>query len=831
MELGRISETRTPVIGTRHLVTPNVATTASPPADGYQPSHQQIPATPSLAKPTATQVTNFPLVDEQGYQTLFITASPDERGRSEIPYEASEELEALSKENGDKLKVLSTSDGAGANLFAQELVLRAHSSKLDVLNEALAKHPTLKAVNMAEVLNAAPSATTLNDELIKAVSSGDLASRAQATRSLARLFSGQSKPTVDEATRNTMADGVLDTAHGLLNLFNASLIEETRERKHELIQERKKAEKESIGEAFNGYFNAAEKARDELRARGGTATINRLSELSVEAFGLLGNLDTKRAHAFRSQMLVHGDGALLKEVIANPEQAEQMVDYMADVVDDRAAQTQKYLAMPHDQVPKTARGTRSSSGYTYLPGRQENISIHEWSPNYPYDDIPTGSLVLLGTEHSAMVRDKLEAIFLKADADLPQMQADHREQEVGQELKSALQRIESYAEELPADKRETFRSRAVESEKARVEKNYSPLNTQADVRRLAESLAWINFSNDDLFSENKAQSETALLVAGLLPKLQSPDMHKLLADVALQLWDRSDKVEPEAKAALLAALLQPGADADVRIGAATRLLTQGELGVLSTAVEGLSHDNDEVRRATVSALGVGTAVTHDRPVQNADGLVAKLATPMARMNFQAALSSAAQGQLEKLLQDPDSIWIRTESAKILADLGTDSPAAISMLRELFADDGATVSYSKDNFGRKNAVARTNAADMLANFGKAAADAVPDLQAAVKIAEQARTALTVVDKRREELKGQPFESQSDPACREAMAAALKSGGESFQTALTFLEDPKSPRPEDIPSYSRDRYPFAEAALREAVKVGETAARALSKIQTG
>lgn len=828
MELGRITDTRTSVVRNRHLSTPDRDTSTNTPSDGYQAGHAEISVGKPLAALKATQVANFPLVDAQGYQTLFITASPDERGRSEIPYEASDELEALSKQNGNQLKVLSTSDG-GADLFAQELVMRAHSSKLDVLNEALAKHPTLKTVNLAEVLNATPSAATLNDDLIKAVSSGDLASRAQATRSLARMFAGQSAPSADEATRNTLADGVLNTTHGLINLFNASLIEETSARKKELIQERKKAEQESIGEAFNGYFNAAEKARDELRARGGTETINRLSELSVEAFGLLGNLDTKRAHAFRSQMLVHADGALLKEVIAKPEQAEQMVDYMVDVLADRAAQTQKFLAMPHDQVPKSARGSRSSSGYTYLPGRQENISIREWSPNYPYDDIPTGSLVLLGTEHSAMVRDKLEAIFLKADADLPQLQADHRKQEVGRDLESATRQIESAAQGWPADKREEYLSQLLKSEKERVEQNYDPLNTQADVRRLAESLAWISFSNDDLFSEEKAQSETALLVAGLLPKLKSPDMHKLLADVALQIWDRSDKATPEAKAALSAALSQPGADADTRIGAATRLLTQGELGMLPAAVEGLSHDDDEIRRSAISALGVATAVTHDRPVENAKGLVDKLATPMARMNFQAALSSAAGGQLEKLLEDPDSVWIRTDAAKILADLGTDSPAAVTMLRGLFADDGATVSYSKNNFSRKNLGARTQAAETLARFGKGAADAVPDLQAAVKTAEQARTALSIVDKRREELKGQPFESQSDPACREAMAAALKSGGASFQAALTFLEDPKSPKPEEIPSYNRDRYAFAEGALREAVSIGETAAKALSKIQ--
>lgn len=829
MELNRISDTRS-LPGTNAVrgEKPSLTKEAGP-SDGFQRGAQEILLGKPLFATAVPERVAFPAVDENGFQTLLITATPDERGRTELPYEAAEALESLAKATGDQLKLLPTTDGP-ANLFATEHVVRVHESKLDALKEAMAPYPTLKAANMAEVLNAEPGTGRFEEDLVKSLDSGDLAAQARTSSTLARLFASKNPPNLDLQTRNSLADGAFKTVHGLVNLFNATILNETAGRRTELIEERRKADKEqTVGEVLGGFFNASEVARDELRAKGGTPAINRLGVQVVEAFDLLGALDTKRANAFRTQLLSHADGALLKEVVADPAQAEKMMDTLVDVVSDRMEQTKKYNALPEDQRPEKVRGTRSSGGYSNLAGSQQNLSMYEWSADYPYSDAPTSALVLLGTEQAGMVRDKLKSVFLKADADLPQIQADYRQNEVGEKIASSRKSLTAQTASWPAAQREEALSQLLESEQERIEKDFEPLNSQGDVRHLAESLSWINHSNEEVFSDQKAQTETALFLADLLPQLKTPDMHRLLTDTALNVWDRSDKASPEAKAALLQAIVAPGADEEARLGAATRLMTQGETSLVPTVIEALSHPNSEVRHTAISALGVATAVTHDRKVGNADGLVKALELPTARVQFQARLSPA-MGQLEKLLADPDSIWIRTDAAKVLADLGSDSPAAIAALLSLLADDGATVNYGAGNPSRKNATARTHAADTLAFFGARAGAAIPDLQAQVKAADQAKAALAVIDARREELKGQQFESQDDPACREAMTAALKAGGgNSFQRALTFLEDPKSPKTAEIPSYSRDNYPLAETALREAISVGDAARRALAKIK--
>lgn len=830
MELNRISHARPMATNATVRSTANKTTQEALPSDGFQSGTlDALPGKPVLATAVSTTV-NFPAVDANGFQTLVLGLADGSKERS-LNYDLTDGLEEIAKKDRKEFQILPTNEGP-AGLFSSELILRVHESKMDLLQQAMTEHPGAAVLNTADVLNSEPTAVSkVSPEMLATLESGSFSARAGVTRSIARLMNSPSAPALDETTRNTLADGVLKTGGGMMNLFNATLTAETADRRKELLDEQKQAaaKQETAGQIFEGHFNASEAAKKELWAKGGTPALGRMAELATESFTLLGKLDTERAHAFRSQMLTQLDGALLTEVASNPAQAEKMADHMVGVVGDRLGQTEKFLAMAKSELPKTARGVRSSGGFSHLPGEQSNMSLFERTPNFPYSDAPTGALALLGTEQSGMVKDKLKELFLKADAGLPALQADHRQHEIGDKLAGVEARIQDEVKAWPEARKSVLVPQMVAAETKAIEDGYEGLTAQADVRHLAESLAYLNISQGSAFSSGRAQSEAATLVADLLPQLQSKEMHKMFTDIGLSVWDRSSDATPEARGALLKALSGPGADGEARLGAATRLMTQGELGMLPTVVEGLSHANSDIRSQAIEALGVATAVTHDRPVGNADGLVKALASPMSRIQFQASLGSSTP-VLETLLQDQDSVWIRTHAAKVLADLGSSSPAALASMTSLLADDGATVKYGGVVSSLKNATARSTAAEMLGHFGSRAASAAPELKAQVQLAEQARSALALVDQQRQQASGKPFEPQSDPASREAMGTALKGGdGASFKRALAFLEDPKSPRAEDLPSYGRDNYPLAEAALREAVQVGEAAAKALAKIE--
>lgn len=394
---------------------------------------------------------------------------------------------------------------------------------------------------------------------------------------------------------------------------------------------------------------------------------------------------------------------------------------------------------------ESLRGNRSSGGFEVLPGLRETESAYMWSPDCPYEDVPTTPLVLLGTERADLVRSHLKDLFLQADAAQPALEASHRRHEFDEELQRSAERLDGKLASWHDDRR--GEGSLVERERERMEERFHPLSGQTDVTRVARSLARIGQANEDVFSSERAQSETAGLLTDLLAQVKSPAMHRLLADVGLALLDHSKEMPAEARRGLVSALAQPGADPEVHLAAATRLVTLGELSALPNVVEGLAHSNAEVRRAALGSLQVVTAVCHDREVVNAEGLVEALRAAGPRIALHGTLTSAAP-RLEALLDDKDSVWLRTGAARVLADLAPHcDDKAIATLRGLVVDNGDQVPNGKGSQSPKNGEVRKAACEALGRFGPRARAAVPELRAlreTAEIGEAAARALALIE---------------------------------------------------------------------------------------
>jgi hypothetical protein len=209
---------------------------------------------------------------------------------------------------------------------------------------------------------------------------------------------------------------------------------------------------------------------------------------------------------------------------------------------------------------------------------------------------------------------------------------------------------------------------------------------------------------------------------------------------------------------------------------------------------------------------------------------------MARANLAAALAPAIPG-LDKLVDDPSSIWIRTKAAEALARLGGPSERAVAMLRELFTPEETPVKFSDNNSGVKNAAARTAAAEGLGLWGKAAAAAIPALDVAASLGKQAAAAVKVIDGLREAYGKQSgkssydYVSQLDPAAVAVGKPVLEAGatkGSEAQRALDFLTDAKSPDLSKVSPLRMRDLPLVESTLRNLVQIGEVAAKARSLV---
>jgi hypothetical protein len=752
-----------------------------------------------------------------------------------MPAEARDAIEALVKKHGDDLRELPSSE-MGSSLFSSQTIYKLKSSLLPKLEKALDGVENVSITPLAPLFAVKGSNEPFSPALVDALAGSDLTAKIRALIDLDRLLDKQDGVPADPETREKIGDAVYSIVHTVVSLFNATLLEETRARRMELLAATPDKKEHAAGcgcpvcaaisSKITAYFRASSRAVDELRDQGGTSELTVLRGHVLRAAEVLDRLETPRARTLLTQLMPHGDGVIFEHLVQNPDQALRLLDHLTGEAKSRLDQTVASIDVPYADRPKDLRGSASSGGLNRLPGHVNTQTIHLWSKDYPFDDIAATPLAFLGTDLAPEVRGKLKSFFLAADGLLPSLLEKHKKAFIAEEIAKWEPMVKSLTERAPPEKKAETEARVRGEAAEQAEESYDwirALTGQRDVDRLIESFAWLSMPSKQAGSVPRALIESLRLFGELVTEVKTPQLHRRLADVGLLMLEQIEAHEPpfpkevgEAARAFEKQLTKGGADPEIRLLAGSFLAKEGRLDLVPLAIEALSAANEELR-----SLGARALETVARAQSKPSSKLAK--------QLKGALPA-----LTERLSDPDSVWIQMTAGLAVARIDPSHAKTLEVMRSLFAADGGYVKFSADRGGTKNAAVRQEAAKVLGALGTHASSALPNLEAAIAIGEKADQARDLISKSREkkEKSGKEYFFQKDPEAIALAKAVLEQPGlekdHASKAALHFLADPKSPDLSKIPSYQWHNYPSAEQALFDLSEVGRAAKEARDRI---
>ncbi len=523
----------------------------------------------------------------RNYPIVYVVAKADERGLSVIPQEAEQALEDLQNEHKDNLRKLRTSE-MGGGLFEGQVVYKVKPNLLSKIEAIVAKFPELSMTQLGDVLRPKGELKAYTEASLAALEGVASPQKTLALRSLHAALTGQVKTGVplDSAVRDAIGDAVYGAMQDYVNLFNATLLEATRQRREELLPvETNKAETKhgsrcacptcgEISKAFSAYFGASSRAIDELRQAGGTPDLLAARDLLLMSAEVLEKLGTPRSQALLFQGMLQGDGVILAAMAQRPEAVKASVDAALKIARSRFEQTAIALGRTRENRPEGWRGSSHCGGYRNLPGDVVTETAYKWSKDYPFEDVPTQPLAFLGTKQSPIVRQALTDFLLYADAGLPRLLELHQARYLAEQVKGYAARLERLFVHKSEEQRAELRASCLQDLKDQALDTYDDsrrLTGQRDVERIVASLAWYGFANTQVYTETQAFREIAGIFDDVLARTKTPQMHRMLVDAALSTLERyeeNDARSPESDAAaakLRQRLLTPGPDAEVHL--------------------------------------------------------------------------------------------------------------------------------------------------------------------------------------------------------------------------------------------------------------------------
>ncbi|MCC7108794.1 MAG: hypothetical protein IT382_05870, partial [Deltaproteobacteria bacterium] len=532
-----------------------------------------------------------------GGEQTFVIRSTEARGMG-LPDEVGDALQKLIKTKNSGVRELATAEIGGGGIFSPQMIVSAKGA--DIKRVLALAGANVEITPLKDLLKPSP-ALGAADTLGAQLQDVSLGKRLSALSGLQQLAKSGGLAGLDDATKDTIAKGAYAMAQPLIDLFNATLLETTRPRREAIIKAHREAGTTQPG-IFNTYLTASAEAMRELRAAGSTPELAALGAQVSSIADVLASLESRQGLALLAALLPHGDGALIGQVRHQPKLVLGLVDQMVTSLGERLAATKELLETPRNQRPQDLRGTSASGGYDLLPGGLRSESARRFSAADPFSGVNTAPLTFLGTDHAPAVRVAGRDALLGADRALPALIAAQEKQHLAEEY----QRYQPLIDGAPAAQRAELEASA----RQQIAENFQPMNAQTDVVDLVRGLSTLAIRNEDVFSSTRAAAETLGLLREVLSGVQTPQMHRLIADAALGALENARK-DPALAAdagvraaadALRSAVQLAGPDPAVRMAAAVRLLDGGDYGALPAAIAALSAKDPELRDAATLAV-------------------------------------------------------------------------------------------------------------------------------------------------------------------------------------------------------------------------------------
>ncbi len=270
--------------------------------------------------------------------------------------------------------------------------------------------------------------------------------------------------------------------------------------------------------------------------------------LLVESAQVLDALETPLARNLMALLLDKADHAVLSAMANRPSVATRAVGMLIELTAARFAQTGSWFYAGSDERYESQSRTRA---YESFDAPLHCVSGYRRHPDYPFDELPIAALGFLGTEHGPSLRQGIVDFLLKADKGLDLLIALHQAH---------------FITGKPPDQAPP------------------PMGAQGDLERLLVALAWFKPTDCPGYSAALAFTQVAAIFDAVLAKVETPAMHRLVADCALTALDfyghgkaRSHEADAAADE-LVERLRQRGPDRETNAQMAALLDARTQLG-------------------------------------------------------------------------------------------------------------------------------------------------------------------------------------------------------------------------------------------------------------